>query len=71
MCAWTPHVCTFEFDVLDLEEIQKEYPNLLATVQKEFPHLPLEDQVKIVSLAVDTCPYCHSEHRGCQCWNDE
>lgn len=52
-------------------EIEAEYPNLWATINKYFPDLPEDKQAIIGSIVMGTCHSCHNANKDCQCWNDE
>lgn len=52
-------------------EIESEYPNLWATINKYFSDLSEDRQAIIGALVLSTCKFCHNEASNCQCWNDE
>ena len=68
---WAKYARPYKYDTTPLEEVRKEYPHLLLTVQRDFPTLSVEEQQKIISLVLGTCSACYSAATGCHCWNDE
>lgn len=60
----------FEVEILTQDEA-KSYTDLYATARSMFPGLSEDEIARIVSLVVDTCPYCRMDNRRCQCWRDE
>lgn len=52
-------------------EIEAEYPNLWATINRFFSDLSEDRQAVIGSLVLSTCHHCNNDDSNCQCWNDE
>ena len=60
----------YEFGEIDFQTLEKSYPNLLATVQYNFPELSRQDIVKICNLTIGTCGDCRNNKSGCNCYNE-
>jgi hypothetical protein len=61
----------YRFEIINLKELEENYPNLLETAKITFPNLHISDIVKMCSLVIGTCGSCRDSHSSCQCWNDE
>ena len=61
----------FDFERLTVEAAQENYPVLWMAVAQALSDLNVAEVATVVSLVVGTCPSCHANNYGCQCWNDE
>ncbi len=59
-----------KYEIYSLTDL-KYYSKLMLTIDNDFPKASLESKLKIASLVLGTCGYCHSAEAGCQCWNDD
>jgi hypothetical protein len=59
-----------KYEVLSVMDL-KDYPKLMKTIDNDFPKASLGSKLKIASLVIGTCGYCHNAEAGCQCWNDD
>jgi len=58
-------------DIVYLSELKECYPNLLYTIQVDFPNLTNGEICKIASYVLGTCSWCHNENTDCVCGRDE
>lgn len=61
----------YSINIYTAAELEAEYPNLWATINRHFPDLSPERQAIIGSLVLSTCHSCNNDDNNCQCWNDE
>lgn len=61
----------FTFEETTQYELENNYPNLWATIKRDFKHLSIDEQARIGSLVIGTCCACHDADSKCRCWNDE
>jgi hypothetical protein len=61
----------YPFERLTANEAQHDFSEVWQTAKTALPALTDEQLALVVSLVVDTCPYCHERNRDCACWNDE
>jgi hypothetical protein len=64
-------VTPIEYGRLPSSTARRDYPELWATVERDFPELGDFLKARIVSLVTGVCHHCYREASGCQCWNDE
>lgn len=61
----------YTYETLPVDELRRDYPEVWATVERDFPFLSETNRARIVSLVVETCPHCHQQAMPCHCSNDE
>lgn len=59
------------FDLYSLKELEENNPNLLYTIQVDFPNLANGDICKIASYVLGTCSCCYNQNVNCICGRDE
>lgn len=61
----------YKFERLPAAEAREIYPAVWETARAALPKLDDEDLAVVVSLAVNTCNYCHEQSRPCNCSMDD
>lgn len=57
-------------DILMPEQAVLEYSALWKKIEALLPNYSEEARTVMLSLMVDTCPFCWTGNRNCSCWDD-
>lgn len=61
----------YEYQEIGADEIRECYNNLWVTLETAGLGLGEAELSTIISIFLDTCPYCMNAPRPCHCNNDE
>ena len=60
-----------DLDFYSYSETKENYPNLIYTIQTDFPNFDKETISKIIGYVLGTCSWCHNQNNHCVCGRDD